>query len=70
MPRKEYWDGVYTTKANDEVSWFEAESMESTLGDRFSLIESQHFLHTTPWGKQQRFFFGGLSAGLNPKQFV
>lgn len=25
MPRKDHWDAVYTTKANDEVSWFEAD---------------------------------------------
>lgn len=25
MPRKEHWDAVYTTKANDQVSWFEVD---------------------------------------------
>ena len=23
MPRKDHWDAVYTTKTNDEVSWYE-----------------------------------------------
>jgi SAM-dependent methyltransferase len=40
------------------VCRYDAESMASTLGDRFSLIESQNYLHTTPWGKEQYFFFG------------
>lgn len=25
MPHKDHWDAVYTTKANDEVSWFEVD---------------------------------------------
>ena len=26
MPRKEHWETVYTTKANDQVSWYEVDS--------------------------------------------
>jgi len=40
------------------VCRYDAESMASTLGDHFSLIERQKYLHTTPWGKEQHFFFG------------
>ena len=40
------------------VCRYDAESMVSTLGDRFSLVHSQNYLHRTPSGKQQHFFFG------------
>ncbi|SRR6056297_1393808 len=40
------------------VCRYDAESMASTLGDRFSLVHSQRYLHATPWGKEQHFFFG------------
>ena len=55
--------GTFATDGPDKCSGlpvcrYDAESMASTLGDRFSLIESQNYLHTTPWGKEQHFFFG------------
>jgi SAM-dependent methyltransferase len=34
MPRKDHWDAVYTTKANDEVSWYEVDPSLS-----FNLIQ-------------------------------
>ncbi len=40
------------------VCRYDADSMASTLGDRFSITHSQSYLHTTPSGKEQRFFFG------------
>ena len=40
------------------VCRYDADSMASTLGGRFSLVHSQNYLHTTPTGKEQRFFFG------------
>ena len=40
------------------VCRYDADSMASTLGNRFALVYSQRYLHTTPWGKEQHFFFG------------
>jgi hypothetical protein len=40
------------------VCRYDADSMASTLGNRFMLVSSQNHVHTTPWGKEQHFFFG------------
>jgi len=40
------------------VCRYDADSMASTLGEKFSLIECLNYLHATPWGKEQHFFFG------------
>lgn len=29
MDRKEHWEQIYTTKASDEVSWFQPEPLTS-----------------------------------------
>ncbi|HBJ34212.1 MAG TPA: SAM-dependent methyltransferase [Planctomycetaceae bacterium] len=40
------------------VCRYDADSMASTLGNRFMLVSSQNHVHATPWGKEQHFFFG------------
>ena len=40
------------------VCRYDAESMASTLGNRFTMVHQQSYLHTTPSGKEQHFFFG------------
>jgi SAM-dependent methyltransferase len=40
------------------VCRYDAESMASTLGKRFTMVHQQRYLHTTPSGKEQHFFFG------------
>jgi SAM-dependent methyltransferase len=55
--------GTFATDGPDKCSGlpvcrYDAESMASALGSRFMLVSSQNYLHTTPWGKEQHFFFG------------
>ena len=42
------------------VCRYDADSMASSLGNRFMLVSSQNHVHATPWGKEQHFFFGVL----------
>jgi len=40
------------------VCRYDADSMASTFGNRFILVNSQNHVHATPWVKEQHFFFG------------
>jgi SAM-dependent methyltransferase len=55
--------GTFATDGPEKCSGlpvcrYDADSMASTLGNRFMLVSSQNHLHATPWGKEQHFFFG------------
>ena len=40
------------------VCRYDAESMASTLGNRFMLVSGHSHVHAAPQGKEQHFFFG------------
>jgi SAM-dependent methyltransferase len=55
--------GTFATDGPEKCSGlpvcrYDADSMASTLGNRFMLVSSQNHVHATPWGKEQHFFFG------------
>jgi len=55
--------GTFATDGPEKCSGlpvcrYDADSMASTLGDRFILVNSHNHVHTTPSGKEQHFFFG------------
>jgi len=55
--------GTFATDGPEKCSGlpvcrYDADSMASTLGNRFMLVSSQNHVHATPSGKEQHFFFG------------
>jgi SAM-dependent methyltransferase len=55
--------GTFATDGPEKCSGlpvcrYDADSMASTLGNRFMLVSSHNHVHATPWGKEQHFFFG------------
>jgi hypothetical protein len=40
------------------ICQYDAAKMQSELGPLFEAVECSDYLHTTPSGKQQQFFFG------------
>jgi hypothetical protein len=40
------------------ICHYDEDRMQAELGPRFELVECREYLHTTPTGKPQQFFFG------------
>lgn len=55
--------GTFATDGPEKCSGlpvcrYDADSMASTLGNRFMLVSGHNHVHETPSGKEQHFFFG------------